>query len=68
MFEDAKDVIRAKQQRNTDNKMIKRKRTNNDLQNTTQKTHLFYANIQDIIVSNDYSAVDILYVIFKKKR
>ena len=68
MFEDAKGVIRAKQQRNTDNKMIKRKRTNNDLQNATQKTHLFYANIQDIIVSNDYSAVDILYVIFKKKR
>ena len=47
--------------------MIKRKRTNNDLQNATQKTHLFYTNIQDIIVSNDYSAVDILYVIFKKK-
>ena len=68
MFEDAKGVISAKQQRNTDNKMIKRKRTNNDLQNTTQKTHLFCANIQDIIVSNDYSAVDILYVIFKKNR
>ncbi len=35
-FEDIKGVIRSCQW--TDNTIAKRKRTNNDLQNTTQKT------------------------------
>jgi hypothetical protein len=39
MFETCYRVIRIKSiNRRTDNTMAKRKRTNNDLQNTTQKT------------------------------
>ena len=37
-FEDTKGVIRSHKSKSTDNKMVKRKRTNNDLQNITQKT------------------------------
>jgi len=39
-FEDNKGVIRICKSM-TDNTMVKRKRTNNDLQNTTQKTNFF---------------------------
>ena len=38
MFEDIKEVIRSRKRRRTQHRMAKRKRINNDLQNSTQKT------------------------------
>ena len=38
MFEDIKEVIRSRKRRRPQNRMAKRKRINNDLQNSTQKT------------------------------
>jgi hypothetical protein len=35
MLEDTKEVLRSVNRRRTDNKMARRKRTNNGLQNTT---------------------------------
>jgi len=37
-FEDIKGVIRSRKSMKTGNTMVKRKRTNTDLQNNTQKT------------------------------
>ena len=39
MFKDTKEKPEAVHRRMTDNTMAKRKRTNNDLQNITQKTN-----------------------------
>jgi hypothetical protein len=38
MFEDTKEVIKAVNQRRRESTMVKRKGSNNKVQNTTQKT------------------------------